>query len=172
MQEYRDSQRDKWLKEKSADEKSHSRSPNSKHDGKKHNTLTSSQELANTKSELSKQHQKVPVSSQELVNSIIKGWTTAYAHSIHVVSKTPSCERYLTIWSKPESSKPIPEHTVNIHFEVHIDSVTNKKTVSYRVENSNFIHTSGENIAFTDAWLDNVIRGKMLAKQSVYPIVV
>lgn len=164
MEEYRNAQREKWKKEKSPQPERKISPPS-----KSTSTASTTHYLPAQTHSLPQSHDALPTTITspspgfQLVHNIVKAWRTSYVYSIHLISATPTTEKYLTIWSKPTPTTPIPEHTANIYFTVTMDP-TNKLSVEYLVENSRFIHTPNDKIVFTEQWLDEIVRGKIIAK--------
>ena len=70
---------------------------------------------------------------------------------------------YVTTVSKPRSVEPIPRAVARVTF--YVSGTVDKIKINYRVENETAVRSADGAVAFSNDWLDSVIKRKMKMKE-------
>ena len=69
----------------------------------------------------------------------------------------------MTTFSKPRSVEPIPRAVARVSF--YVSGTVDKIKINYRVENETAVRSANGAVAFSNDWLDSVIKRKMKMKE-------
>ena len=83
-----------------------------------------------------------------------------YVYDLKEIKDASMKTTFRATWSRPTKAKPVPAAVVYVTYTVE----NNNSDISYRIENETHVHYPGENIAFSEVWLDRILARKLKLK--------
>ncbi|CAK61582.1 unnamed protein product (macronuclear) [Paramecium tetraurelia] len=100
--------------------------------------------------------------SIHLINNFVSQWTKKYLYYTSYIEETSSGHTFMTVFSLPTPSNPIPVATVKVYFYIPDLTDPSERTMSFRFENDSLIHLVNRTIRISqmEKWIETILARK------------